>query len=265
MESLEKLCDIYQKVTETLDNEDQFHNGIQLHQSGNLFNILKIILLEDNGNSPQEKTRLICENIEVNVRTSISEELKLCRSIVSSSISEKCRREAGNVEWIILGACSLAGSYFCVKYIKNNESERQFGVVDKAQLSPRQEVPEQPRKLFTLLLVLPYKTSNLSKGMLPINDLKNLIDSSSFFYCSSQDVSDIESSLDQLPEGDDVEQNEYGEVYVRVQLYNVPDLSNVSSRYELKSSLDVYPSTASSIKKCFRLSNRSGLDKFIRI
>ena len=214
MTNLDNLCKIYRNVFEYLKQDDNLPY-IKLYTRGNLFNLIKILLLENNKEAIP-KTQSICDELSIAQKTSHQDEISLCHSIVPIAIQRTVNQgEPGKMKLIILGACILVGVGACLAYIQFRRNQALATPKRQEDSYLEQESSERP-KPFTLLLVLPYNGRLLNKGMMPIDSLKNLIDSSSFFYCCPEkDVRSIEVSLDELSEDDSIQPGEYGEIYER--------------------------------------------------
>ncbi len=171
------------------------------------------------------------------------------------------------VKWIIVGACTLVGVGFCIKYFNDNEQRK------RVQRSSARRAPEQGQAVpvrrpppipGALCLVVPAQVaSSLRIGdRLHPEDIADLIDNASFFLCSTLTTASQNEQGLVLTE-DPISPNSQREVYLKIFIDEGRNLIDKKIPYSLKTSLS--PNTEFVIAQIACLRNLSGLEVFNRI
>jgi hypothetical protein len=261
---------------------------IKYLRTGILYQTIQIILLENgqNQNTDQGKTQTICCHLGIkpdasededsivvsNVRKQFSysmfgtdSELEIVK-IVNSRINSNERKKMEELKWIVVVACTVVGAYYCIEYLKKQKQKN--SVFKKGQVNRNSEDLQYnaPRPLIpaVLCLIVPSNiVSSLTNGS-PINidGLSYLIDSASYFICTTKNDADLkESELTVTNEGISADTNR--EVYIRVEIGDGRNLIDKKITYILKSNLPLGETFI--VEKIACLRSLAGLESFNRV
>ena len=276
-----KLKDLYDKVFEKIKPEIR-HLG-----RGVLYKSIQIILLEDELDTEQIQTSVICKRLDIKPSAYRDEDINLAynlRDIFSYTISEtdiergavkffKTAKDSllndksedkkmEELKWIIIVACTVVGAYVCIKYLQGQDS-----VPKKEKVNRKPEPPRPPIPAVLCLIVPSNIVSNLSNGSsINIDGLFYLIDSASYFVCTTKNDADSkESKLTVTNESISADSNR--EVYIRVKIGDGRNLIDKKITYILKSNLQSNLPVGETfiVEKIACLRSLTGLESFNRV
>ena len=278
------LKDIYNEVYYKVIREDK---DILDKKKGVLYSTISLLFDEYYLKDPQDKTAWLCKQLKIQNNSPIKKDLELAITILTSleqslipmdmpipkSIPEKGLEVKNRLAQSILNdnnillvivicACVLVGAYVCLKYLnrKNSKSARMKGQkASSPDLNIYQPVISSLQPA-VLCLIVPGNVASVLPPKININQLKDLIDSASYFLCVKKDEK-VEDRLNLTNEP--IPTKSQKEVFVKVELSNGMDLIGKTTRYEIKSNLNESIVCEIQTVKC--LKNLSGLESFIRI
>lgn len=277
---------IYEKVYENLKTRS---NYVLKNERGRLYCIISEILGESHSPSRQEITRKICNGLNINDNSFLSDDFQIVEQLLSEVFTERqvpfkivprpvknfasqvivgfnnhisSNSEEDSMKWLVVTACMLVGVYACLQYLTQKKPEQ--GRRSSAPPQPSTPEVKTPPIPAELCLVVPAsEVSDLSPGSLLKGDrLKKLVNSASYFLCSSKKkIESIEGSLDLTNEIIPVDSLK--DIYIRILVEDGREMIDKTIRYEIKTNLkdsQTYP-----IKKLNCLRTLSSLESFIRI
>jgi hypothetical protein len=279
------LKDLYDKVFEKIKPKTKdLHRGV-------LYKSIQIMLLEDEPNTEQIKTPVICNYLGIKPSAYRNEDINLVynlREIFSYTISEsdiergalKLFKETAvkllndesegkrmeELKWIVFGACAVLGAYYCIQYLEGQNKKNNVSKMEQVNRKSEdlQYTSPHPPISAALCLIVPANTvSSLGDGAnINVNDLSYLIDSASYFVCTTMDYADlIEQQLTMTNENILPDSNR--EVYIRIKISDCRNLIDKKITYILKTNLPVNADFI--IEKTACLRSLTGLESFNRI
>ena len=272
------LKDLYDKVFEKIKPE------IRHLREGILYQSIQIILLD----TEQIETSTICKKLDIKPSAYKDEDISFAndlRDIFAYTISETDLergvvklfkttkdklfndksedKKMEELKWIVIAACTVVGGYFCIQYLKDQENKKNKKqpvknyTREELEPSPRQRPPIPA----ALCLVIPAKiVSDLKNGsIMNIDRLSYLIDSASYFLCTTKSVADlIEQGL--VITDENISSDSIWEVYIRVKITDGRNLIDKKFTYILKTNLPI--NTNFVVDKIACLRTLDGLESF---
>lgn len=288
------LKNIYDKVFEEIMVNPQ----IQGLEKGLLYKIIQTILIEEDFNSNQEKTRAICTPLNIKPSAPKKDDKKIIADLVdvmfveiqalagiqkvievlknkvievlknldisrkSVSVDQKITNEEANMKWFVITACTLVGVYFCIKYLEKTQQQKE----KKKQSSRENPVSSPPSRPIraALCFVVPAKTVyGLQAGsILTKENVLQIAENIFYFNCTT--VNEAKLNEEQLILTDDeIKPDSQREVYIKIETDNGRDLISAETAFTLKRNLPTDSQFVVTRLVC--LKNLSGLEVFTRI
>lgn len=276
----ENIKEIYEQVF------NEVYPQVKELKRGFLFKVIQIILREEQLKTP-EKTLEICVSLGIKSNAYREDDNKIIDDLVDAVfvdrqtvtrgipareffrlVSKKINQQLFDNEkmeemkWIIVGACTIVGLYFCIKYLKEVQQqkiERERGVREVT----RQQLPPPPIPA-ALCLVVPANIASTLKtnSSLSVSNIADLIDSASYFLCTTFKKANLNEQRLELTD-EYISPDSQREVYIRVDVSNGRDLLDKKIPYILKTNL--LTNAQFIIKQLACLKNLSGLEVFNRV
>jgi hypothetical protein len=282
-----KLGMIYEQVYQKLKARS---NNVLTLERGRLYGIISEILGESNFESRKERTKAICNELNINSNSFLNDDFQIVEQLLSEVFTERqvsfkivprsvknfasqvivgfnnhvsSNSEEDSMKWLVVAACMLVGVYACLQYLRRTEQEQ--GRRSSAPPQPSTPEVKTPPIPAELCLVVPAsEVSDLIHSPdLKGDRLKELVNSASYFLCSSskEKIENIEKNLDSTNEIIPVDSLK--DVYIRISIEDGREMIDKTIRYEIKTNLK--DSQTYQIKKLNCLRTLSGLESFIRI
>jgi len=279
------LKDLYDKVFEKIKPE------IKSLGRGVLYKAIQIILLEDEPNTEQIETLIICNHFNIKSSAFIHEDIdfvynlrdiflytisetdlergavKFLKAAKDNLLNDKSKdKKMEELKWIVVVACTVVGAYVCIQYLekqnkKNNVSKKRQ--VNRRSDDSQYNAPRTPTPAALCLIVPANIVSSLSNGSpISIGDLSYLIDSASYFICTTKN--DADSKERQLTmTNDDIPTESNREVYIRIRISDGNDLIGKKIRYAIKTNLPTNSNFVVENIAC--LKGLAGIESFNRV
>lgn len=296
MSKLNKLyTDVYKKIK--LEHTDI----IKTQEIGVLYTIILILFDEYSPGSKITKATVVCDKLSISKSSDLKKDYEIIIDLLSpifldesvglSNVFETIIGIKKNfetrflqftsifnkdkvMEWLVITACILVGSYVCFKYLerKNNISlgrndprtSHKDGIASKNKTT---SIIENVKfeKAFLYLVVPALSASNyINKETLSLSSLEALIDSASYFLCTTFNSNKFsDGSLNMT--GDPIPLEGHREVIIKIKIFANLDVTNSATRYELKEYLQASGNSTYPILLKACLKDLTGLDTFVRI
>jgi hypothetical protein len=262
-----KLEHLYKTIFEYLEPD------IQGRSQGVLYTVLAEILYGT------EHFKLICDNFNITDSATWKEDQEIVNGLISNpgnnvltQINVFRNKEAMELYWIVVIACTLAGASYCIKYYlthikQQNIKQAQGGNAKNSQpeASSSQTIspPKKPLTAALCLVVPASVVSNLRKDN-PVNasEIEQIIDNASYFLCTTiEDANSKQQSIQTTDEVISLDSNR--EVYIRIHIADGQAMIDKKATYFLKRNLPSHGQGV--VKQLACLRNLSGLETFNRI
>lgn len=178
--------------------------------------------------------------------------------------------DMATVAWLVFIGSLFVGLLYCKKYVNNRKQNSRSNA---RKLKPDSLSSPQPLSPITaaLCLIVPASViidlkdkhpNSLIDNRLNPSDLKMLIDSASYFLCTTTEKADSKEQLLEIT-NEDIPLNSNREVYMRIHIEQGQEMINKESPYILKRNLPLHGQRILQRYAC--LKNLSGLEKFNRV
>jgi hypothetical protein len=268
--------------------------GFKYLREGILYNLIKMILREEDSAIPQD-TLKTCEYFSITNSSSIEDDYKTIDSFILQNVEDfypplvdfhagELRSKAEfiyglkqyfnqsseigekEMEWLVFGAISLTGIYLAQRLISKEKEELQVDREQSVGLLDIENIPISTTPVIAILcMIVPARiASNFKREKTLVHsDIEYLLDNSSYFLCVDiNDVIRYEQNLKELT-NEEIAPDSQKEVYIRVNITNGGNLIGKKSCFGLKNNLSVAGNFC--IKKVFLLEDLSGLEQFNRV
>jgi hypothetical protein len=279
------IKDIYEKIF------DNVFPQVKDIQRGLLYKTIQILLREEESKE-QEKTREICDQLQIKPNSRREDDYKVIANLIEtvyidrqafagfihgkdiiSELAIKFNTNVGvneeeKMKWIIITACVLVGVGVSIQYLRETDRMRQEKANKKRERRAEQSKPTPPPPLpASLCLIVPASVvSSLrleENSKITVEMLSYLIDNASYFIGSTIEYANSNEQHLEASPAQNIIADSKQDTYIRIEVDNGRNLIGTRIRYKLKENL--LPDANYIVRKIAVLRNLSGLEKFNRI
>lgn len=219
----------------------------------------------------QSQADIICNQINISENNYRKDDKEVVNDLMNnpednllSQLNMFNDKDETELFWIVVIACTLVGTYACIRYLKSvRERKTKKQQVSRAA-SKTQPVSIPPKSLTAALcLIVPASAiSNLKKNCLDRYDLEQLLDNASYLLCTTVDDANLkQQSLEMTNENIPLDSNR--DIYIRIHIAGGQEMIDKKVPYILKRNLPSHGQGV--VERLACLKNLSGAKAFTRI
>lgn len=247
---------IFQEVYPTINNQEQ----------GVLYTLIHILYGKETNQADY-----VCKRVGVNRNNYREDDKKLVDGLINNP-KENIFQQLNNVLsdrnkmeifWLVVIACTLVGVITCTNYLKSTSSRNKQPTQETETVPISQPISPKPKSITAALcLVVPaFATSNLQQS-LGSYELEQLIDSASYFLCTT--IDDANSKQERLElTNEDIPVTGNRDIYIKIHIPNGQEMIDKKVPYILKRNLPLHGQGTVEFIRC--LKNLIGLEVFNRV
>lgn len=281
----QKLKKLYEEVF------DDIYPQIKNQKKGVLSTVIYSILTPEDSKAQQ-----ICKDLQIESNALLSDDLSISSDIIGlfiknpndknqwmEQVKEEFTEKVKNVRklgsnWedndmklfqIVVIGCFVVGTVACILYLnKGCNGGQNDPDIENDRPSPFNPLPPKPvpRTVALCLIVSASVVENvIENSTINVSDIETLIESSSYFLCTSIEDANTTQQLLELTNEDIINLSEQREVYIRINISGGEEMIGKKVKYSLKRNLPNNGQGTVTKLACLKYLSVSGLEKFNRI